>query len=395
MVSAAAGADADTEADIALALMDEAVYSDDPKRVVALLPTARAAVARSGRGKDMQRLADVELAAAAIAGTKMDPTICDRVAGPGTATPTTGPACRCRIAAAAFDIDDALRECGQSVRARQAYYGATHPSVATELHNVAAAYGSRGDHELALATGRTALALSRAAFGFDSQQAAVDLLGLAIALDRIDRYSEARAHYEEAVAIMRRVSDVPNISLARALVYYGEMLSEMGEHAAAAMKARDGLRIAEEVVGPEHKRLVSLLNSHGNILTNAGRNAEAAVVLARSETLARTHFGAGHRMALVAGMMRAQALTRSGDAKAAVGPAQRVVDAMDASASVFNVGIAHGILGEALARSGDKVRGRTELLEARRILDGLGESGRSSVKEIDGLIRELVPAERR
>jgi hypothetical protein len=89
--------------------------------------------------------------------------------------------------------------------------------------------------------------------------------------------------------------------------------------------------------------------------------------------------------------MRAEASIKAGNAHAAVPVAERALTLVlkDPEIAAYNVAYSHAVRGQALALSGQRERGKRELLEARRIYVGVGESGTDGVKEVDALLTKL------
>jgi tetratricopeptide (TPR) repeat protein/predicted Ser/Thr protein kinase len=385
------GGDDDITARVSLALLEEAVYSDDRQRMATLLPVARAAVQRGGSEQDQFRLAETEVVVTMLSSSSVDQAICDRLATLPGGTPVAEPACRCKVAVARQDLDDVLARCQHSIETRQARYGIDHPSITTDLRNVATAYNLRGDHEHSIALLRRALDIAQRSYGPRSTEAGLATFAIAAALDDLGRTDEALAAYDEATSLLREARSGPSFELGRALVYAAEASASRGDVDEADRRAREGLQIAEQAIGVDHKRLANLLLNHAKVLLAAGRNADAVAQLRRADVIARAHFDARSRTRLEVAGTFAQALTRAGEPASAIEPATHVVDAINDKTPAAAAARARSVLGEALARAGDRARGRNELLQARRILAGLGADGAADLARVDGLLRDLAP----
>jgi tetratricopeptide (TPR) repeat protein len=385
------GGDDDITARVSVALLEEAAYSDDQQRMATLLPVARAAVQRGGSEQDRFRLEEVEVVVRMLSSSSVDQSLCDRLGTLPGGTPVAEPACRCKVAVARQDVDEVIARCQRSIDARQARYGVDHPSITTDLRNVASAYNVRDEHEQSIALLRRALDIAQRSYGPRSTDAGLAIVAIAVALDETGRTDEALAAYDEAVAILRAAKSGPTFELGRALVYAAEASAGRGDVDEADRRAREGIQIAERALGVDHKRLANLLLNHGKVLMSAARNADAVAQLRRADAIARAHFDGKSRTRLTVTRTFAQALTQAGEAAAAIDPAKQVVDAIDDTTSPADAALARSVLGEALARAGDRARGRHELLEARRSLAGLGADGAKDLERIDGLLRELPP----
>jgi hypothetical protein len=86
---------------------------------------------------------------------------------------------------------------------------------------------------------------------------------------------------------------------------------------------------------------------------------------------------------------RATSLIALGRAGEAVPLAERsLAITLESEVSEANAANARAILGSALLRTGERARGRREILQARAVFAGLGERGAGAVAECDALLAE-------
>ncbi|MCG8418531.1 MAG: tetratricopeptide repeat-containing serine/threonine-protein kinase [Proteobacteria bacterium] len=137
---------------------------------------------------------------------------------------------------------------------------------------------------LAAATERTDDELARAA----------SLSSVAGLFQRVTRYREARAKYEESLAIRERVLGPDHLEVAMTLNSLAWVLDEMGHYEQALTNQQRALTIREAALGFEHPHVAESLHSLANTLGEMGKYEEARVRYRRALSIEEKTLGPDH-----------------------------------------------------------------------------------------------------
>lgn len=231
-------------------------------------------------------------------------------------------------------LQDAVSEYEQSRRIAEDNLGHDHPDVSLSLHNLAGAYVSLGRYvdakpllEQALAGWRKAhgsahhnvavclyrlahvnqllgddaqaehqlreaLTVSENALGSEHPDFAQTLIAMGEHERTRGRHTAARAHYERALAIMRRAEASP-VTIAAIEGRLAGCLGAEGRPAEAERLLRDSISQRETKLGPHHPSLALTLNELALCLRTQGQNEEAEQCLTRALALLESTPGQG------------------------------------------------------------------------------------------------------
>jgi len=154
---------------------------------------------------------------------------------------------------------------------------------------------SRGDarYEQSDSILRVALAISDRAVDQDDPLRVSILHQLVMTARRREEFTEAEQLQLEAMAILRRNLGAEHPELAYELFFFGDLLWDgLGELERAEEHYREGLRIVEQALGPESKRLVHGINSLASMLSESGREEEAIALMRRGVQIVERAYGA-------------------------------------------------------------------------------------------------------
>jgi tetratricopeptide (TPR) repeat protein len=161
---------------------------------------------------------------------------------------------------------------------------------------------------------RAAIALKAALLGPDHPDVAGSMTNLADTLEELERWDEALATAQRAIAIDEKSADVRSISYAADLMTVAEILAHLGRLAEAEANLKQVLKVAAEAGGAETMMFGIALTDMGEVLVTVGRAREAVAFLERAQAV-QTRVGDGNpvRVALArAALARALVQSRRG-----------------------------------------------------------------------------------
>ena len=378
--------DPDLQALAAMRMLHAASVAVDPRSIEALLPIARAAVARPGvppalrldfledEATALHRLARFEEALAA----------CERLAAAEVAPDVRATRCRCATALAQSDYASAQAHCAAALAAAQQVHGASSPHVTSHMNNLAQSWRRVGRYDEASALMTRAVEIEEAAYGPDSPEVADLLSAHGGLLGALGRYDEALPVLERNLAVTLRLDAAgpPSTSQGHAEMDLAELLVRMDRPDEALAHADRGLAIFEQVSTPGDPDLIRIYASHGNVYTQVERWEVVERSMSKCASLALALHGAHHPLRVICLLSLGQVRIAEGRAAEAVPDLEQAVAALTAmQASPFNVGTAHAILGRALGESGDRARARKHLDEAIATFIAVGPNGAENLAE--------------
>ena len=186
------------------------------------------------------------------------------------------------------DADDfvaALAAHQRALALDRAAWGATHPRVARDLHNVAGILRHLERRDEALLRYREALAIERASVGENHPDYGLTSNSLGLLAFEAGDDAEARVRWESARRIFE-ASGHEDLSLVRYNLALLALRQERYDDAAS--HARAAIAIDERRLGEGAKRVGGEQLALGRAELGAGRVAAARVAFARAQTVART-----------------------------------------------------------------------------------------------------------
>lgn len=163
--------------------------------------------------------------------------------------------------------------------------GDTHPEVAMALHNLASLQYDRGKTQEALANQRASLVIFQKVYPNDHPTVAFVLNQIGFWLTMAGNYGEADRDIHEALEMRRRLLGDRHPSIASSQVVLATLQIAQHRYSEALESARSASDIYTAALSAEHWRTGAAISAQGAALTGLKRYAEAAPLLARSETI--------------------------------------------------------------------------------------------------------------
>ncbi|HVY39659.1 MAG TPA: serine/threonine-protein kinase [Polyangia bacterium] len=132
---------------------------------------------------------------------------------------------------------------------------------------------------------RAAVALKASLLGADHPDVAGSMINLASTLEELERWDEALAIAQQAVAIDEKSADLRSITYAVDLMTVGEILTHLGRVDEAETDLRQALKVAADAGGADTLVFWFALMDHGELLVSRGRAREAVPVLERAQNV--------------------------------------------------------------------------------------------------------------
>jgi eukaryotic-like serine/threonine-protein kinase len=165
---------------------------------------------------------------------------------------------------------------------------------ATHLANLAAVYRATGSYAEAKASYEQALAIRERTLGPEHPDVATSLNNLANVHHATGSYAEAKALHERALAIQERALGPEHPDVARSLNNLAAVHHTTGSYAEAQALHERALAIREEALGPEHPNVAQSLNNLANVHQTTGSYAEAKVFYERALAIWEEALGPEH-----------------------------------------------------------------------------------------------------
>ena len=227
----------------------------------ALLPVARAAVARAGDGAELRAMLDGAIGA---------------------------------VAQGAGRYQDAADAFARALAAHEASRGPDDPRIASALNNLGHALSSLGRYRDALAAHRRALSIRERTLGRDHPLVAGSLGAAAGVLSELAEHDEALASFQRVLAIRQAVLGPEHSLVADTLESLGIVLSDLGRNEEALEHQLRALALREKKLGPDHLDVAGSAAKLGSLLHEMSRDREAVrqyerALVVREKKLGRDH----------------------------------------------------------------------------------------------------------
>ena len=155
--------------------------------------------------------------------------------------------------------DDAIEVLEQALRREHADNGAGALARAETLHLLGERHASKNDYAAAERRFREALSLRRQ-WHAQGTDVAATLEGLGQTLNGAGRFVDARAMFEDAVAIRRSEPGGPTAELMSGLHELGTLVHVAGDAARAERLLRESVAVGQRIAGPSRAKITSLLH---------------------------------------------------------------------------------------------------------------------------------------
>jgi tetratricopeptide (TPR) repeat protein len=223
-------------------------------------------------------------------------------AGAGTGTGGGGAArARAQLASAhgfashvQEDYPEAERTLREALALTRAAWGEQSQEVASVARRLATTLVWRQQHAEALALHRQAVAVMERAVGPEHPQVILPLRALGTALSLAGHSEEALAFHTRALRLSERTLSPTHRGIGMAHNNLGFALLQLGRHAEARASFLRSLAVQEAAEAPEWDSLVLTLSNLADVCTALGRLAEARGHAARALSLGRAHLPPAH-----------------------------------------------------------------------------------------------------
>ena len=202
--------------------------------------------------------------------------------------------------------------------------GAEHSLVASVLTVKGNCLCDLRRRDEALPMYEEALRIHRIA-GDDSLHVAASLSNIADILFETGMLSEARANYEEALGIYRRVHGEKHPSVATAFSSIASVLLEQGQHDEALEMHKKALKIRRRTLGKDHQDVAVSLEKIGRVHARQGKHDEAVEMYDKALSIFTRALGIDNRQIAKVHSRIALAKYESGDMAGALASVREAV----------------------------------------------------------------------
>ena len=190
---------------------------------------------------------------------------------------------------------------------------AGQPAVETELRSlIGRLYFEIGNYDKAEVMHRAALAINRKLSGPDSQEAAVALHDLGLALCKEDKLAEAESTFQKAIEIRRHLFGGGNAELADSLNSLATVYRHQKRLTESEALTREALGIRRNLFGEDSLEAADTLHNLSVVLGDEGKRAEAEATAREMLEMRRRLVGNNHPLVAAALADVAWAATASG-----------------------------------------------------------------------------------
>jgi tetratricopeptide (TPR) repeat protein len=187
------------------------------------------------------------------------------------------------------DVGDAIRMLERALADRVALHGRENPDVAVTLADFGDALYHAGQKDSAERVLERAARQSRRFFGNHDRRTAEALNNLALSLQTLARYPEARSLHSEALAIRRELPDSAGMTVS--LVNIAWMEQAAGHLDSAVAMLRSAVAIRRRLYGSDDPRTFSAINSLGDMYRRQRAYAAAEPLLREALATAEKLYG--------------------------------------------------------------------------------------------------------
>ena len=168
------------------------------------------------------------------------------------------------------DLEGALSYAQRALKIDEKVYGPDHPTVATDVGNIAQILQAKGDLEGALNYTQRALKINEKVYGPDRPRVATDASNIGGILKAKGDLEGALSYAQRALKIDETVygPDHPTVSIRANNI--GQILKAKGDLEGALSYTQRALKIDEKVYGPDHPDVAICANNIGQILQAKG-----------------------------------------------------------------------------------------------------------------------------
>jgi tetratricopeptide (TPR) repeat protein len=170
----------------------------------------------------------------------------------------------------------------QSLEIMERQLGADHPSVATNLNNLAGLYYSQGRHSEAEPLLVQSLEIRERQLGVDHPDVAISLNNLAEFYRTQGRYSEAEPLHVRSLEIRERQLGADHPNVANSLNNLALLYDAQGRYSEAEPLYVRSLEIRERQLGADHPNVANSLNNLAELYRTQGRYSEAEPLYVRA-----------------------------------------------------------------------------------------------------------------
>ncbi|MEM7156796.1 MAG: serine/threonine-protein kinase [Myxococcota bacterium] len=163
--------------------------------------------------------------------------------------------------------------------------GPDHPHVAIDASNLGSVLGHQGDFEGAEDLFRRAVKIDEQTLGPNHPGLAMSVSNLASALKAQNKHEQAEARYRRALEIFANVREEDRPDTSSSVAGLGDALRAQGRVDEARARYLEALRLRESALGPEHPRLVGMLQNLAQLALETDAPSDARAYAERALAL--------------------------------------------------------------------------------------------------------------
>ena len=182
----------------------------------------------------------------------------------------------------------------QALEIYKAVFGDSHPSVASTLNNLGAAWSDLGEKKKAIEYYTQALEIYKAVFGDSHPDVASTLNNLGTAWSSLGEKKKAIEYYTQALEIKKTVFGNSHPDVASTLNNLGNAWRSLGENKKAIEYYTQALEIKKAVFGDSHPDVAMTLNNLGTAWSSLGEKKKAIEYYTQALEIKKAVFGDSH-----------------------------------------------------------------------------------------------------
>jgi len=373
--SAAAARDPGLEAEVLYTAIRVAAAHDSADRVNALVPAARAAIERAGSPAPLVRdLAAVEFYAAMKSKRMADARVaCDRIIERALPDDRDRLAanCKCRLALGTRDPVEAVPRCGAALAETRRHFGEIHPDTEAAFHNLVSALDKAERYDEARTRIGELGTLVGKLYGERSSEMAAHLKLAASILSGQNRTADARRMLERALAILDEIAPGDS-GRGGILLELARICQQLEDIPSAVRYAEQGRIAAERTLGSDNVEMATVWVLYATAIGADPAQRPRAVIACDKGIAIAEKAPAGSTWLLGSVLAECAALDAEWHRfREALPLAQRSLTILDEVGDPRVAGRDQYLIGTVLLQLGRLAEAETALLDARKRLSAI------------------------
>jgi MYXO-CTERM domain-containing protein len=182
----------------------------------------------------------------------------------------------------------------RALTVREKELGPDHPGVASSLNELSVLYRTKGDYAQAESLAERALALQEKALGPDDPDVAQSLTTLAVLCGDKGDYTRSESLHKRALALREKALGEGHPDVALSLNNLAALYRATGDYAQAELLSERALAIQEKALAPDHPAIALALNNLAVLYGKKGDYARAEPMHQRALAIRRKVLGPEH-----------------------------------------------------------------------------------------------------